>query len=44
MASDRFMPIEGLLTTAVCYLIFYFGLKLAAAIWSHFNLAFATHH
>jgi His/Glu/Gln/Arg/opine family amino acid ABC transporter permease subunit len=33
LANDRFMPVEGLATTAVCYLFIYFGLKLAAAAW-----------
>jgi His/Glu/Gln/Arg/opine family amino acid ABC transporter permease subunit len=33
LANDRFMPVEGLATTAACYLIIYFGLKLAAAAW-----------
>ena len=37
MANDRFMPIEGLATTAACYLILYFGLKLLAAAWARFN-------
>lgn len=41
LANDRFMPVEGLATTAVCYLIIYFGLKLMAAAWSHFNHPFA---
>jgi His/Glu/Gln/Arg/opine family amino acid ABC transporter permease subunit len=33
LANDRFMPVEGLASTAVGYLIIYFGLKLAAAVW-----------
>ncbi|CAN7486009.1 amino acid ABC transporter permease [Polaromonas sp. LjRoot131] len=33
LANDRFMPVEGLASTAVGYLIIYFGLKLAAAAW-----------
>jgi His/Glu/Gln/Arg/opine family amino acid ABC transporter permease subunit len=33
LANDRFMPVEGLATTAACYLIIYFGLKLTAAAW-----------
>lgn len=37
LAVDRFMPVEGLATTAAGYLIIYFGLKLAAALWAHFN-------
>lgn len=37
LAVDRFMPVEGLVTTAAGYLIIYFGLKLAAALWAHFN-------
>lgn len=37
LAVDRFMPVEGLATTAVGYLIIYFGLKLATALWSHYN-------
>jgi len=43
LANDRFMPIEGLATTAVCYLILYYGLKLTAAVWGHFNPS-ATRH
>jgi polar amino acid transport system permease protein len=42
LAVDRFMPVEGLATTAAGYLIIYFGLKLAAALWSHFNQSAAT--
>ena len=34
LANDRFMPVEGLLTTAVGYLIIYFALKLTAALWA----------
>ncbi len=33
LANDRFMPVEGLASTAVGYLLIYFGLKLAAAAW-----------
>jgi His/Glu/Gln/Arg/opine family amino acid ABC transporter permease subunit len=33
LANDRFMPVEGLASTAACYLIIYFGLKLMAATW-----------
>jgi polar amino acid transport system permease protein len=39
LATDRFMPVEGLVTTAAGYLIMYFGLKLIASLWGHFNLA-----
>jgi polar amino acid transport system permease protein len=42
LAVDRFMPVEGLATTAAGYLIIYFGLKLAAALWTHFNHPAAT--
>jgi polar amino acid transport system permease protein len=42
LAVDRFMPVEGLATTAGGYLIIYFGLKLAAALWTHFNHPAAT--
>jgi polar amino acid transport system permease protein len=37
LAVERFMPVEGLATTAAGYLIIYFGLKLAAALWTHVN-------
>jgi len=43
LANDRFMPVEGLTTTAAGYLIIYFGLKLMAAAWSRFNHPFARH-
>ncbi|MDB5556129.1 MAG: Amino acid transporter rane protein 1, family [Rhizobium sp.] len=33
LASDRFMPAEGFITTAVCYLILYYGLKGLAALY-----------
>jgi His/Glu/Gln/Arg/opine family amino acid ABC transporter permease subunit len=33
LANDRFMPVEGLASTAACYLVIYFGLKLTAAAW-----------
>ncbi|SDN09245.1 amino acid ABC transporter permease [Polaromonas sp. JS666] len=33
LANDRFMPVEGLASTAACYLLIYYGLKLAAAAW-----------
>jgi polar amino acid transport system permease protein len=42
LAVDRFMPVEGLVTTAVGYLIIYFGLKLATALWAHLNQPVAT--
>jgi glutamine transport system permease protein len=32
LASDRFMPAEGFLTTAACYLLLYYGLKGLAAL------------
>lgn len=32
LASDRFMPAEGFITTAACYLVLYFGLKGLAAL------------
>lgn len=34
LAQERFMPIEGLATTAALYLLIYYGLKLLAAGWS----------
>lgn len=37
LAVERFMPVEGLATTAAGYLIIYFGLKLATAFWTHVN-------
>lgn len=37
LANDRFMPVEGLATTAMGYLIIYFGLKLMASLWMRFN-------
>ena len=43
LANDRFMPIEGLATTAVGYLIIYFGLKSAASAWMHMNRLSARH-
>lgn len=33
LAQERFMPIEGLATAAVLYLVIYYGLKLLAAGW-----------
>jgi polar amino acid transport system permease protein len=32
LASDRFMPAEGFLTVAACYLVLYYGLKGLAAL------------
>ncbi|MBA2675177.1 amino acid ABC transporter permease [Ramlibacter sp.] len=43
LANDRFMPVEGLVTTAACYLIIYFGLKLMAAAWNRMYRPLATH-
>ncbi|HCN90935.1 MAG TPA: amino acid ABC transporter permease [Oxalobacteraceae bacterium] len=43
LANDRFMPVEGLTTTAAGYLIIYFGLKLMAAAWSRINHPFVRH-
>ena len=43
LANDRFMPVEGLVTTAVCYLIIYFGLKLMAAAWNRIYHPLASH-
>ena len=43
LASERFMPIEGLATTAVCYLILYYGLKLMAAAWGRMYHPLASH-
>ena len=43
LANDRFMPVEGLATTAVCYLIIYFGLKLMAAAWNYTYRSRAGH-
>ena len=37
IAIDRFMPIEGLVSTAVAYLALYYLLKLLAGFWSHRN-------
>lgn len=37
LANDRFMPVEGLATTAVGYLVIYFGLKLIAGLWLRLN-------
>ena len=43
LAVDRFMPVEGLTTTAVGYLIIYFGLKLMASAWMRMNRSSAGH-
>lgn len=43
LAVDRFMPVEGLTTTAVGYLIIYFGLKLTASAWMRMNRSAAGH-
>ncbi len=43
LASERFMPVEGLATTAVCYLIIYFGLKLMAAAWARLYQPLTSH-
>lgn len=43
LANDRFLPVEGLLTTAVCYLIMYYGLKLTAAAWGRMSRPLASH-
>lgn len=43
LASERFMPVEGLATTAVCYLILYYGLKLMAAAWGRIYHPLASH-
>jgi polar amino acid transport system permease protein len=41
LATDRFMPVEGLVTTAAGYLVLYFGLKFIASLWSYSNRASA---
>jgi His/Glu/Gln/Arg/opine family amino acid ABC transporter permease subunit len=43
LSNDRFMPVEGLATTATGYLIIYFGLKLMAAAWSRIYHPMARH-
>ncbi len=43
LAVDRFMPVEGLITTAVGYLLMYYGLKLMAAAWMRVNRSPARH-
>ncbi len=43
LGSDRFMPVEGLVTTAVFYLLIYFGLKLVAGLWNRIYQPLASH-
>jgi His/Glu/Gln/Arg/opine family amino acid ABC transporter permease subunit len=43
LANDRFMPVEGLATTAVGYLIIYYGLKFAASAWMRLNRLSVRH-
>ena len=43
LANDRFMPVEGLATTAVGYLIIYYGLKFAASAWMRLNRLSVLH-
>lgn len=43
LANDRFMPVEGLATTAVGYLIIYYGLKFVAAAWLRLNRLSVSH-
>jgi polar amino acid transport system permease protein len=43
LANDRFMPVEGLATTAVGYLIIYYGLKFLAAAWLKLNRLSVSH-
>ncbi len=43
LTSDRFMPAEGFLTTAVFYLVIYYMLK-AFSIWSEKRLIFREAH
>lgn len=43
LAVDRFMPVEGLITTAVGYLVMYYGLKLMASAWMRVNRSPARH-
>lgn len=43
LANDRFMPVEGLATTAVGYLIIYYGLKFMAAAWLRLNRLSVSH-
>jgi len=37
IAIDRFMPIEGLVATALAYLVLYYLLKSLASLWVHQN-------
>jgi len=37
IALDRFMPVEGLATTAAGFLVIYYLLKTLACTWSRFN-------
>ena len=37
IAIDRFMPVEGLVATALGYLVLYYALKSAAGAWSARN-------
>lgn len=37
IAIDRFMPIEGLVATALAYLVLYYLLKLLAGVWVYQN-------
>ncbi len=37
LAIERFLPVEGLLTTAVFYLVIYYSLKMAARAWDRAN-------
>ena len=43
LTSDRFMPLEGFLTTAAFYLIIYYMLK-ALSLWSEKRLVFRDAH
>ncbi|NMM08295.1 MAG: amino acid ABC transporter permease [Polaromonas sp.] len=43
LSNDKFMPVEGLATTATGYLIIYFGLKLMAGGWSRLYHPMASH-
>lgn len=35
IAIDRFMPVEGLVATALAYLVLYYTLKALAGLWAH---------
>jgi len=37
IAVERFMPVEGLVATALAYLVLYYLLKLLAGLWSRQN-------